>query len=153
MRRNYNYRVMAAVKGTSMNQANQMSWLRVLAVWIVIVLAESINGTIRQLFITPRIGDLPARQFGVLTASAIIFAIACVFVGWMKARTFQQQFRAGLLWVLLMVIFEFSLGTALGYPKERMLADYNLARGGFMSIGLLFMLFAPAIAAKVRCLT
>jgi hypothetical protein len=52
--------------------------------------------------------------------------------------------------VALTVIFEFSLGAALGYSRERMLADYNMAEGGFMTLGLLFMLFAPALAAKAR---
>lgn len=47
-------------------------------------------------------------------------------------------------------MFEFGLGAALGYTRERMLSDYNLAAGGYMGFGLLFMFFAPALAAKVR---
>lgn len=31
-----------------------------------------------------------------------------------------------------------------------MLADYKLADGGFMGLGLLFMLFAPALAVRAR---
>jgi hypothetical protein len=52
--------------------------------------------------------------------------------------------------VVLITIFEFSLGAALGYSQEPMLSDYNMAEGGFMGIGLLFMLFAPALAAMAR---
>jgi len=40
------------------------------------VIAESIHGIIRQLFIAPVIGKMPARQVVVLIGSAIIFAIA-----------------------------------------------------------------------------
>jgi hypothetical protein len=54
------------------------------------------------------------------------------------------------MWVVLIVIFEIALGSALGYSRSRMLSDYDLARGGFMGFGLLFMLIAPALAAKVR---
>ena len=51
---------------------------------------------------------------------------------------------------MLIVIFEFSLGAALGYTRERMLSDYNVAQGGLMGFGLLFLLFAPALAARLR---
>ncbi len=126
-----------------------MSWLKVLAVWFLIVIAESIHGIIRQVLIAPMIGDLPARQIGVLTGSVIIFAIAWVSIRWINAQSFAEQFWVGLLWVVLIVIFEFSLGAILGYSLERMFSDYNLAQGGLMGFGLLFMLFAPALAARL----
>jgi len=127
-----------------------MSWTNALAVWLLIVVAESIHGIVRQFFIVPLTGDLPARQAGVLIGSAIIFAIAWACIRWIRARSFAEQLKVGLLWVVLTVIFEFSLGAALGYSQERMLSDYNMAEGGFMGLGLLFMLFAPALAARAR---
>ena len=127
-----------------------MSRFKALAVWLLIVIAESIHGIIRQIFIAPVIGDIPASQVGVLIGSAIIFAIAWASICWISARSFAEQCRVGLLWVVLIAIFEFSLGAALGYSQERMLSDYNMAEGGFMGIGLLFMLFAPALAARAR---
>jgi hypothetical protein len=42
------------------------------------------------------------------------------------------------------------LGLALSYTQERFLSDYNLMQGGYMGFGLLFMLFAPSLAVKVR---
>jgi hypothetical protein len=54
------------------------------------------------------------------------------------------------LWVALTIAFEYSLGAVLGLTRERMLADYNFAEGGFMAFGLLFMLLAPALAARIR---
>lgn len=127
-----------------------MSWPRALWTWLLIVVAESIHGTLRQLFIAPAVGDLPARQIGVVVGAAIIFAIAWTCIRWIGAKSFGDQFKVGLVWVILIAVFEFSLGTALGYPLERMLSDYNIAEGGFMGFGLLFLLFAPALAAKLR---
>ena len=43
-------------------------WPRAFAVWLLIVVAESVHGTLRQLVLAPLIGDLPARQWGVLLA-------------------------------------------------------------------------------------
>lgn len=130
-----------------------MRWSRAIALWLLIVLAESVHGTLRQVFLAPLLGDLPARQWGVLTGCALIFLIAWLGSRWLGAGTFAQQFRVGALWVMLMLVFEFSLGTALGYPPGRLLADYNPAAGGFMVFGMLFLLFAPALAARVRGLT
>ena len=127
-----------------------MNGSKALAAWFIIVIAESIHGSFRQLLIAPAIGDMLARQIGVLIGSVIIFAIACTCIRWIGAKSFAEQFKVGLLWVLLIVIFEFSLGLVLGYSLERILSDYNMAEGGFMILGLLFMLFAPALAAKAR---
>lgn len=133
-----------------MTAAASVSWRRAFVAWLAIVVTESIHGTIRQLLIAPAIGDLPARQLGVFIGSALIFAIAWACVRWIGARSLGEQLGVGLLWVVLITIFEFTLGTALGYTGERMFSDYNLAAGGYMGFGLLFMLIAPALAARVR---
>ena len=127
-----------------------MSWIRALLAWLLIVVAESIHGAARQLFLAPAIGDLPARQVGVLIGSAIILAIAAFTIRWIGARTLREQFGVGLAWVVLIVVFEFGLGTTLGYTRDRMLQDYDLTQGGFMGFGLLLMLLAPALAARLR---
>lgn len=127
-----------------------MSWRRTLVAWLLIVVAESVHGTIRQLWIAPMMGDLPSRQLGVVVGSAIIFLVAWATVRWIGARTIGEQFRVGLVWVALIVVFEVGLGTALGYTRERILSDYDLARGGLMGPGLAFMLCAPALAARWR---
>jgi len=127
-----------------------MNWSRAIVVWMLIVVAESIHGTIRQLFIAPVIGDKPARQVGVFIGLALILLISWLTARWLGAKSLKDQLRVGALWVVLIVIFEISLGNALGYTRERMLSDYNLAQGGLMGFGLLFMLFAPSLGAKLR---
>jgi hypothetical protein len=127
-----------------------MSWRRALVVWLVIILAETVHGVLRQLFLTPLVGDLPARQFGVAVGSLIIFAIALLFSRWLGARTLRAQLAVGLCWVVLTVAFEIGLGMLLGVTRERIFADYDVAQGGFMALGLLFMLLAPALAAGLR---
>ena len=127
-----------------------MSRRRALAVWLVIILAETIHGVLRELFLTPLVGDLPARQFGVAVGSLIIFAIALLFSRWLGARTLRAQLAVGLCWVVLTVAFEIGLGMLLGVTRERIFADYDVAQGGFLGLGLLFMLLAPALAAGLR---
>ncbi len=127
-----------------------MSWRRALVVWLVIIVAETVHGTLRQLFVTPLVGDSLARQIGIVVGSLIVFGVAVVFSRWLGAHKLREQLAVGLMWVVLTVLFELALGTLLGLTRERMLADYDLKAGGFMAFGLLFMLLSPVIAARVR---
>lgn len=125
-------------------------WLRSLAVWVVIILAESVHGTLRQLLLMPVMGDLPARRVSVFTGALIIFGVTWSFIRWIRPSSRRQLFLMGVLWVVLTVAFEISLGRALGYGWDRLLEDYDLPRGGLMGLGLVAMLFTPWVAARVR---
>ena len=123
---------------------------RAMLAWMLIILAETAHGSLRELFIAPRLGDLRARQLGLLVGSVIVFAIALLTARWLGARTRRARLGVGFAWVILTVIFEFALGRALGYGWERILSDYNPARGGLMLFGLAFMAVAPLLAARLR---
>jgi len=123
---------------------------RAFVVWVLIIAAETVHGVLRQLLLVPVVGDLRARQIGVLIGSAIILAIAWALARWLDARSLRAQLAVGAVWVSLTVCFEYALGRLLGLTAERMLADYDVARGGFMLFGLAFMLVAPVLAARAR---
>jgi hypothetical protein len=125
-------------------------WMRATLTWMLIMLAETGHGVVREVFIAPLIGALRARQLGVLVGCVIIFVIALLLARWMKAGTTRDQFRVGAFWVALTVIFEFSLGRAVGQSWPRLLSDYNPAHGGYMLLGLAFMLLTPWLARKLR---
>ena len=124
--------------------------VRILVVWMLIMLVETAHGALRAIFLAPRIGDLAARQIGVVIGSALIFAIALATVRWMRTRTPRAQIAAGLLWAALTLGFEILLGLALNLDASRILEDYLPWRGGFMAFGLAFMVAAPRLAAKLR---
>ena len=128
-----------------------MFLVRAFAVWLVVIGVETVHGVLRTLLLVPLVGDFPARQIGVLTGSALIFAVACVFVRWVGAGTTPRSAVVGLLWVVLTVLFEIGLGRlVLGLPWERITEDYDVTRGGFMGPGLVFMAASPWLAAWLR---
>jgi hypothetical protein len=127
-----------------------MNWKKAVSVWFLIAFAESVHGTLRRLFLVPQIGEKLSHQIGVFIGSVIIFIVACLSIRWIGSVSFRQQLQVGALWVVLTLIFEFTLGYFFGYSPERILSDYNIAEGGLMLFGVLFMLFAPALAAKLR---
>lgn len=125
-------------------------WRRALLIWLLIVVVESIHGTIRELFIKPAIGDVPARQVSVFTGSLLILLVATLTAPWLRADRTSAQLQVGFAWVILIVAFEVGLGLALGYTVERILADYRPAQGGLMGFGLLVLLLSPMIGARLR---
>ncbi|MCU1288560.1 MAG: hypothetical protein JWN60_789 [Acidobacteria bacterium] len=128
-----------------------MYFVRAFVVWLLIVLAESVHGTLRQLFLAPLIGDFTARRISFFIAVLLIFLITYLFIRWINATTFKSLFAVGLLWMVLMTLFEFGLGIfVMNYSREQMLEDYDVSRGGLMGFGLIFMIFAPWLAAKLR---
>lgn len=125
-------------------------WGRALAAWVLIAVTESVHGTLRQLFLAPLIGDFRARQLSVFTGSALIFVIAFLLIRWIGATRTRPLLGIGLLWLLLTLVFEVSLGRVLGIDWQRILADYDLRHGGLMLIGMVVLMLAPLGAARLN---
>lgn len=127
-----------------------MSLRNVILAWLLIILLESFNGAVREFYIAPAIGDLPARRLGFFIGAGLILFIAWLTAPWIKAETLMAQLKAGGVWLGLMLVFELGLGYARGFSWEHMLSDYNPAQGGLMLFGLVIVLFAPAMGAWLR---
>ncbi len=125
--------------------------LRALAVLLLIILAEVVNGALRQLLIMPLVGDFTARQIATATGCAFILLIAWATNPWLAATTRRAQWAVGALWLVLMLVFELAVGRLVaGVPWERLAADYNLLHGGLLGLGMLWLLCAPRLAAIIR---
>jgi hypothetical protein len=124
--------------------------IRGIAVWFLIMFAETLHGILRRLFVEPLIGDLTARQVGVLVGSLIILLITYFTVRWLRASRTVHFFAIGAIWIILTFCFEAGLGRATGASWNRILADYDLTAGGLMLFGLLVMFLSPYLMARVR---
>jgi hypothetical protein len=138
------------VAGSRSLEARLTVGRRALLAWMLIILAETVHGAVRELFIAPVLGDLRARQWGVLMGCMLIFAVAWLTVRWIGARGRSAWLVIGALWMTLTLTFEFAVGRALGYSWQRILSDYDPARGGLMMLGMAFLCVAPLLAAKLR---
>jgi hypothetical protein len=59
--------------------------------------------------------------------------------------------KAFAVWLLLTLMLEIGLGRFIfGYSWARIGEDFNVLRGGLLSLGLLFLLLTPIIAARLR---
>jgi hypothetical protein len=125
-------------------------WTRATLVWMLIMLAETGHGAVREFFIAPVIGALRARQLGVFTGAVLVLLITWLCWRALRADSWPKQRAVGIYWVLLTLVFEFSLGRAMGASWNRLLSDYNPAQGGLLLIGLAVMFFAPWWVSRWR---
>jgi hypothetical protein len=128
-----------------------MPWGKALAVWLAIIFAESVHGTLRTLYLAPLVGDVNARRAGVLIGSGLIVAIALAFARWLGDLPRRQLFAIGAVWVVLTVAFEIVLGRAVLHASwEQILSDYDITQGGLMVVGLLVLWCSPWLAHRWR---
>ena len=123
---------------------------RALVIWMLMMAIETIHGILRNRFLVPVIGDVGSRQIGVLIGSALILGIAILAIGWIRPNSERSLLAIGALWLALTLVFEFGVGRALARPWDAMLADYDLSRGGLLSIGMVVLALSPCIAARIR---
>lgn len=124
--------------------------LRALAVWFVFIAVESVFGTLRVLFLEPRMGAEPAQWTGFVTGSAALLIVAYLLIGWVRVEGRAALLEIGLLWAALTFSFEMAIGYMRGRSWQSLLAGYDIAHGGLMAIALVLVLFAPLIAAWLR---
>jgi len=125
-------------------------FLRAFVVWLVFIAVESVLGTLRVLFLEPRIGAEPAQATGLVTGSAALLIVAYLFIEWIRVKRRAALLEIGALWVALTFSFEMAIGHMRGRRWQSLLADYDIAHGGLMAIALVLLLFAPLIAAWLR---
>lgn len=125
--------------------------LRSLAVWAVMMLAETFNGALRTIFLIPALGGQLAGRISFLAGSVIILAISVLFIKWIAAKSHAALFMIGGLWAFLTMAFEVVIGKlAFGYSWERVFSEFNPGTGSLMLFGLILLLFVPLIASYLR---
>jgi hypothetical protein len=123
---------------------------RSLAAWLVIVLFESTNGTIREMLLVPRWGETTARQISFGSAMVLIFVISLLMIRWINAHNAGTLMLIGLFWIALTLIFEVIIGRLMGMSWYKILSDYDPLQGGLMAYGLVYLGCMPLITARLR---
>jgi len=122
---------------------------RAVIVWMAIALAETVHGILRVRLLNRRVGDHRARQIGVGTASLIILAIAWLTVPWIAPASRGDALGVGAFWLAAMLAFEIILGRLVFHATwDRIVADFDLRRGGLLGFGMLVLFFAPLLLAR-----
>ena len=125
--------------------------IKAIGIWFLFVIAAILNGTARNAFITPRVGEYTGHIISCFTGSILIFLICFALIKTLGFTKPSQFITVGLLWVILAVAFEFPFGHyVIGHPWSTLLADYNIFNGRLWVLVLITTFVSPIISAKLR---
>lgn len=126
-----------------------MTW-KALAVWAGILVLALFNGLLREAVLIPRLGSKGGLVLsgGVLTALIVI--VAYLSLPWLGARRHVELAAVGIGWLILTLVFEFSLGLWQGKSWQTMFAAYTFKGGNIWPVVLMVTALAPYLAAKLR---
>ncbi len=124
---------------------------RAIIIWLALMAAESVSGTLRELLLKPLVDDLISRRISFFIALTIISSITTLWICWIGASGFRELLAVGLLWAALTFGFEaFVLRPLLDISRDRFSDDFDPRKGGLMSVGLVFLTLVPFLASKIR---
>ena len=126
-------------------------YVRAFIIWAIIAILEMLQGILRAKLLAPRTGDLRSRQIGVFTGSIIFFAVTMATLDWIGVASPTQAFAVGGLWLICMLVFEFSVGHFIfHFSWKWLLNDFNLLKGRLLALGMIFLAMSPYLAGKIR---
>ena len=125
--------------------------IRSFVVWLLFIPLAIANGALRDLVLSPVLGDGPARAVSSLTLSFLILGVTLLLVKRLGVDTRAGYLVVGGFWLILTVLFEVWFGVlVMGHPMDELLKDFNLFRGRLWLIVLAVTFFAPLLASKMR---
>jgi hypothetical protein len=134
-----------------MMSENHTYWFRAIALWFLLMLAETLHALWRAKVLALWIGDAGARDVSVFTGSLVILLITWACIGWIPARSARTLLLVGFTWVVLTIAYELGLGRLFFHQTWTEIAsDFDLLHGRLLPIGLLFLMFSPLLAALWR---
>jgi len=125
--------------------------IRSFLIWLLFIPLAVLNGALRDLLLTPELGDTLGRAISSLTLSLLIFGLTMLFVKKLGVDTLSGLFIVGGFWLVLTVMFEFTFFIAvMGHPMDVLFEDYNLFRGRLWLLVLIATFFSPFLAFRIR---
>lgn len=124
---------------------------KTIIIWLIIAIAETIQGIIRIKFISRKMGERNARKLGLVTGTFIILLIGWLTIPWINPANITDCLLIGLIWLILMLIFDIGLGKYIfHYSWKRIGDDFNLSKGNFLTIGMIVLFLTPLIITFIR---
>jgi hypothetical protein len=104
-----------------------------------------LNAIVRELLFVKNYGEKAAHQLSTITLIILLGIYVMIILGKYRIVSFSQAVWTGVLWCLLTLTFEFSLGFFSGATLDEMLRAYDLFSGQLWVLVPFFILIAPVL--------
>ena len=124
--------------------------LKSLWVWAGIIPLAILNGILREVFLEPLFGTVPAQIISGLILIDMIFIMAYIFIPRLGEMDGPGYIKMGLVWGAATVIFETAFGLLMGMSAQEIFGAYDITTGNLWSLVVVFIVFAPWLVMRVR---
>lgn len=123
-----------------------------LAGWCFTLAAvETLHGIIRNGMISPRIGTQKAKRWSIFSGSLLALVVCYVWAPTLETRAIVPLLLVGLLLAVFMALFDILLARYVIKQNWRAIfKDFDPRQGNYLSIGLLLLIFMPALAMSMQ---
>lgn len=125
--------------------------VKVLLLCVALAGVETLHGIVRATVLVPRIGKKRALKLSIVTGSLLAFAVCFLLVPGIGVTSPGGLFAIGFALALFMASFDIALAKALlKLPWDKVLRDFDLRTGNYLSLGLLMLIFFPYAVMQLR---
>jgi hypothetical protein len=119
---------------------------KTLIIGLLIAVGEVVNGNIRVRIWHRLLGKRRAKTLSFFTGSLIIFIIAWFSLDWIHPQSYEDCFKIGLVWLLIMLSLDLYFGRyVFKFSWAKIADDFNILKGNLISLGMTFLLFVPTL--------
>jgi hypothetical protein len=128
------------------------SFIRVLAICVVLACTETLNGIARIVILNPRLGKKRALKVSFASASTLAFVVCLLLVPGVGLSGTIDHVYLGLVLAAFMALFDIAISTLLFRRSWGMtISDFNPFTGNLLVFGLaLLVVFPPIVYYIVR---
>jgi hypothetical protein len=125
-----------------------MSWMRIIGTWLVLALAMTLNGIVRETLLRRTMAGRSADVASAVLGVIIILAVTWLLFPPLADVPAARLLEVSLVLVALTVAFEFAVGRWVDRKSwDALLENYAIWRGHLWPIVLLALALTPFIAA------
>jgi hypothetical protein len=122
-------------------------FLRSFLIWLLFIPLAIANGAVRDLLLSPAVGELAGRAISSCTLSLLILGVTVALFERLGADTTPWLLMIGGLWLVMTVVLEFAFFVlTMGHPMDELLREYDIFGGRLWLLVLATTLFAPLLA-------
>lgn len=108
------------------------------------------NAALRELVIIKDFSEFTANQLSTITLILFCAVYIWFVIPFLNIQNSGQAILIGIVWVVLTIAFEFTLGRLTGKPWIELFREYNFFAGRIWLLFLLCLLIFPYLFALIR---
>lgn len=118
--------------------------------WMPMIVIAILNGSFRQFVMLPRMPETLAHQVSTLMLMVLCGVYVWLIFPRLGISSSGQALMLGLVWALLTIAFEFSMGLLAHKSWSVMLHDYDLSAGRIWPVFLMWLAALPLLTHLAR---